>query len=288
MLVDAISAGARAISFIAIFQAVGFAMFLAILAGPLADHTRAALRQTLVRSAWVAISFTLLHYLVEAGRMGGSLAAVADVSLQKMVLQSPAANALGLRILGLLFIGISTLLPRTIAAIVALTGAALTLFAFTRTGHTSLEDTQPILPFLLLFHLVIIAFWFGALVPLRRISLDEPPSVTAAVVGRFSAIAVWIVPIVFVSGVCMAALLLGSLRALATSYGLVVLTKAALFGSLMFMAALNKWRYGPALGRGESAAGHGFRRTVATEYGVISAILALTAALTTFLSPDSA
>jgi copper resistance protein D len=287
MLADAISASARAISFIAIFQAAGIALFLAILAGPLADPTRAALRQTLRRSAWAAITFTLLHYLVEAGRMGGSLAAVADITLQKMVLQSPAANALSLRIFGVMFIGVSTLLPRTIAAIAALTGAALTLFAFTQIGHTSIEDAQPILPILLLIHLIIIAFWFGALVPLRRISLDEPPAVTAAVVARFSAIAIWVVPIVFVAGALMAAILLGSLRALTTSYGLVVVTKAALFGSLMFMAALNKWRYGPALARGEPAALLGFRRTVAAEYSVISAILALTAVLTTFLSPDS-
>jgi copper resistance protein D len=203
-----------------------------------------------------------------------------------MVLQSPAANALGLRIIGLLFIGVSTLLPRTIAAITALTGAAVTLFAFTQTGHTSIEDAQPILPILLMIHLIIIAFWFGALLPLRRTSLDEPPSVAAAVVGRFSAIAIWVVPIVFAAGALMAALLLGSLRALTTSYGLVVVTKAALFGSLMLMATLNKWHYAPALGRGEPAVLLGFRRTVAAEYGVISAILALTAVLTTFLSPD--
>jgi copper resistance protein D len=287
MLADAISASARAISFIAIFQAVGMAMFVAILGGPLADHTRVALRRTLLRSAWVAITFTLLHYLGEAGRLGGSLAAVADTTLQKMVLGSPAANILALRIIGLLFIAGSTLLPRTLAAIATLTGATLTLFAFTRTGHTSLEDTPPILSMLLLIHLVIIAFWFGALVPLRRISLDEPPAVAAAIVGRFSAIAVWVVPGVFVAGALMAALLLGSFRGLTTSYGLVIVTKAALFGSLMYMASLNKWRYGPALGRGKPAALLGFRRTVAAEYGVISASLALTAVLTTFLSPYS-
>jgi copper resistance protein D len=287
MLADAISASARAISFVAIFQAVGIAMFLAVLAGPLAAHTRAALRQTLTRSASVAIAFTLLHYLVEAGRMGGSLAAIADASLQKMVLQSPAANALGLRIVGLLFIGVSTLLPRTTAAFASWVGAALTLFAFTQIGHSSLEDAQPTLPILLLIHLIIIAFWFGALVPLRRISLDEPPSVTAAVVGRFSAIAVWIVPMVFGAGTLMAALLLGSFRALATPYGLVIVTKAAIFGVLMILATLNKWRYGPALGRGEPATLRSFRRTLAAEYGVISAVLVLTAILTTFLSPDS-
>jgi putative copper resistance protein D len=204
-----------------------------------------------------------------------------------LVFHSPATAAAGLRIIGLLFIGASALLPRTSASFAAVGGAVLTLFAFTQTGHTSLEDGQPILPILLLLHLVIVAFWFGALIPLRRISLAEPPAVTAVVVARFSAIAVWVVPIVFVAGALMAALLLGSLRALATNYGLVIVTKAALFGSLMVMAALNKWHYGPALDRGEPAVLRSFRRTLVAEYGVISAILALTAVLTTFLSPDT-
>jgi copper resistance protein D len=286
MLADSISASARAISFIAIFQAVGIAMFLAILAGPLTAHTRAALRRTMLHSAWVAIVFVVLHYLLEAGRMGGSLVAVADASLQHMVFQSSATAAFGLRIFGLLLIGASTLLPRTSAAFAVWGGAALTLFAFTQTGHTSLEDARPILPILLLLHLVVIAFWFGALLPLRHISLAEPPAVAAAVVRRFSAVAVWLVPIVFVAGALMAALLLGSLRALTTGYGLVVVTKAVLFGSLMLMATVNKWHYGPALARGEPAVLRGFRRTMAAEYAVISAILALTAVLTTFLSPD--
>jgi copper resistance protein D len=287
MLADAASASVRAISFIAMFQAIGIAIFLAVLARPLADRTRAALRRTLRRSTWVAIATVLFHYLLEAGRMGGSLTAVADTTLQSLVLQSPAATALSLRIAGLLLIAGSAQIARTGAAFLALPGATLTLFAFTQTGHTSLEGARLVLPALLMVHLFIIAFWFGALAPLRRISLDEPPAVAAAVVGRFSTIAVWVVPMVFVVGALMAALLLGSWHALTTGYGLVILTKALLFGGVMIMATFNKWHYGPAIGRGEPAILLGFRRTVAAEYAVIAAILALTAVLTTFLSPDS-
>lgn len=286
MLVDAVSAGLRAVSFIAIFQATGTAIFLAVLAGPLRHESRAALRHTQFRACCIALIFALAHYLVEAGRMGGSLSAIADPSLQKMALQSPAATAFFLRVVGLLLVGLSAFVQHRYSALTALPGAMLTLVAFTQTGHTSLDDAPQILPFLLCIHLVVVAYWFGALAALRRISLDEPPGVTAAIVGRFSAIAVWVVPLVFVAGALLAAILLGSFGALGTPYGLAILAKALLFAGLMLMAAGNKWLYGPKLGRGEPAALRAFRRMVAAEYIVICATLTLTAVLTTYLSPD--
>ncbi len=83
--------------------------------------------------------------------------------------------------------------------------------------------------------------------------------------------AFWLVPVVFVAGTALAVLLIKSIGALATAYGLVILIKAALFGILMLLASLNKWRFGPALGRGDQAALRGFRATVTAEYTLIAA-----------------
>jgi putative copper export protein len=54
----------------------------------------------------------------------------------------------------------------------------------------------------------------------------------------------------------------------------------------MLLAALNKWRYGPALA-GDDRARAAFQRTVAVEYVLICAVLMATAIMTTLFSPES-
>ena len=57
--------------------------------------------------------------------------------------------------------------------IVAVTGAVLVAVSFTLVGHTSTSGRRGILAQLLLAHLLIVAFWFGALWPLCQITLRE-------------------------------------------------------------------------------------------------------------------
>jgi putative copper export protein len=70
-------------------------------------------------------------------------------------------------------------------------------------------------------------------------------------------------------------------------YGQLLLTKVALFAVLMGLAALNKWVFGAAIGAGDARVGRAFRRTVVCEYILICAVLAVTATMTTFYSPES-
>lgn len=51
----------------------------------------------------------------------------------------------------------------------------------------------------------------------------------------------------------------------------------------MGLAALNKWRYGQACAAGQTRA---FRRVVLVEYVLICMVLALTATMTMFYSPE--
>jgi putative copper export protein len=51
------------------------------------------------------------------------------------------------------------------------------------------------------------------------------------------------------------------------------------------LAALNRWRLGPALQHGGLAAGRRFRYAVATEFALLAAVLCVTAVMTTFYSP---
>src|SRR6185295_3008468 len=68
-----------------------------------------------------------------------------------------------------------------------------------------------------------------------------------------------------------------SVAELATAYGALVLGKAAAFGVLMYLAALNNRRYAPGVAAGEAGAVRSFRRTTGAEWSVLVAVALMTA-----------
>lgn len=286
MPVDVVSVIVRALSFIAILQAVGVAIFLPLLGSPLAEQGQRALRQLMRRSALIALPLLVLHFVLEPARMGGEFAAIADSDLRSMALRSPMATALAWKLTGV-FLVASGSWSRKHGKGLGLLGAAVALVGFTQTGHTATHSAHLLLQCLLWVHLAIGAFWFGALLPLNRIVRNEPAAMAAALVQRFSSIAGWLVPGLAIAGVAMASLLLGSMRALATTYGVLLLGKLLLFAVLMVLAALNRWRYGPALASQRNGAADAFCRTLQLEYFLLAGILLVTATLTTLFSPES-
>jgi putative copper export protein len=93
-----------------------------------------------------------------------------------------------------------------------------------------------------------------------------------------------VVPIILVAGASLAALLVPNLGVFKQPYGQLLLAKVALFAVLMALATLNKRTFGPACARGQT---RGFRQAVVIEYAVICAVLAVTAVMTTFYSPEA-
>jgi putative copper resistance protein D len=166
-------------------------------------------------------------------------------------------------------------------------GVVILLASFTFVGHTANGAQRWLLSPVLLAHLCFVAFWFGALGPLYLVSAHEPAETSSGVVAQFSARALWLVPALFVAGVVLAAGLLPDLAALRRPYGLLLLTKVTGFCVLMLFAALNRWRFGPALRSGEAAAGRRFRSALVAEYALIVAVLCVTAVMTTFFSPEA-
>ena len=66
-------------------------------------------------------------------------------------------------------------------------------------------------------------------------------------------------------------------------FGLTLI--AVTIGRELALAALNKWRLGPALASTSGAAAT-FQRVVGAEYLLICAVLVVTAVMTTFFSPE--
>jgi copper resistance protein D len=308
---DILSVVLRAVSFVLQLQAAGTVFFAAAF-GPALTISLVGVRSFARLTAGVAIFVAAGHYLLEAARMAGDMAGVFDGSLQNTAWTSSAGGAFTVKELGLLLIiaGTQTSSARLTAerffkssaamspalwlrhlssrgfTVVGVMGAVLVAASFTLTGHTFTNPRRWLLVPLLLTHLLIVAFWLGALWPLGLITLRESRERAARIVALFSAAAFWLVPLILVAGVAIAALLLPDFHALLQPYGELVLAKAGLFGLLLGLAALNKWRFGPALGGSDLSAGRMFRRMLIAEYAIIVIVLSVTAVMTTFFSPE--
>jgi Copper resistance protein D len=170
------------------------------------------------------------------------------------------------------------------ALAVGIAGAVLAVAAFTLTGHTSVTPHRPAAAALLTLHLLVVAFWVGSLWPLYLVAGREPPPVAAHLIDAFSRVAAWVVPVILLAGVGLTVLLVPDWAVFKQPYGQLLLAKVALFAVLMALATLNKWTFGPACARGRTRA---FKQAVAVEYVLICAVLAITAMMTTFYSPEA-
>ncbi len=285
MPVDFLSALVRSLSFLALFQAAGVAIFIALFGRQLSAATAARVRRIGLVSAIAGVALVSVHYGLEAARMAGELSGVFDASLQRLVLDSPMSAAWVLRVAGLVVIAASMRSDSKLATVLGLVGVIASIQAFSLVGHTASDAARPWLSPLLGMHLGIVAFWFGALWPLHEVSRMEPAVAAGRLVDDFSRLALWLVPAIFLAGVLMTFVLVDHWSVFARAYGVLLLAKMSGFAMLMALAALNKWRYGPALVT-RPAAATAFRRTVAIEYGLICAVLVATAIMTTFYSPE--
>ena len=284
MAADLVSVILRAAALVLLLQASGAAVFLAVFReelGPLGDSLRRRIRAV---ALWAMVAIAA-QYALEAARLSGTMSGVLDPMLQRMVLGSPTAAVAALRIgaLGLIIASASHATGSRQA--LAAAGALVTAGSFVLVGHTTVHPARAALAGVLVVHVSAVLFWLGALWPLYRLSQPETLGTLGPIVRRFSILAAWIVPFILIAGALLAFALIGSVHALAQTYGLMILVKLAAFAGLMVLASANKWRLGPSLARGEPWAVRPFRRSVAAEYFTIVCLLCLTAVLTTFFSP---
>jgi len=286
MAIDILSVSLRALGLVALLQAGGIVLFFAP-GQPELPATEPALRRIGIFSALLAAIVLAAQYALEAARMSGELGGALDSALQGVVLRSAVSVTLSWRVLGLSLIVAALRRRGAERSIAGTIGVVIVLASFTFVGHTANSAQRWLLNPVLLAHLCVVAFWFGALVPLYLVSAHEPAETSARVVAQFSARALWLVTALFVAGIVLAAGLLPDLAALRRPYGLLLLAKVTGFCALMLLAALNRWRLGPALRTGGAAAGRRFRSVVAAEYVLIVAVLCVTAVMTSFFSPEA-
>jgi putative copper export protein len=280
---DLLSVIVRALGFVALFQAAGASFFLAAF-GHALTRAQTAIRRLGLSSAAVGAILILVHLALDAARLSGDFAGLGDQDLQQLAWTSRSGISQMVQALGLLAVLAGLWKPGRSHAAWASAGGVIAVGGFLITGHTGTHALRAVLGPLLAMHLLVVAFWFGSLVPLALVIRLESRATAAGLLKRFSAIAGWLVPLIAVAGLAMAWLLVGSLDLPGKPYGDLLIAKLAGFGLLMVLAAYNKWRLTPAFEQARSDAS--LRRSIAAEYLLIVAVLSVTAVLTAFYSPE--
>lgn len=282
---DLIVVGLRAISFVAAAQAAGLAIFFGLFGAEL-NVSKQALSAWTCRSAVFAILLVLCLHVLEPARLTASFAAVWDGSLHRILLASDAGAARAVRIAGLVAIVWSARSGSRLRAQLGLVGAVVTAGSFLLMGHTAAAGERWVLSVLLLLHVLVVAFWFGSLIGIWLCSNRERIATVGAIIGEFSSLAGWAVPVILVAGIAMAGILLPSFAAIASPYGLLLVAKIVAFILLMTIAARNKFWLGPAVAQGSADALTALRHAVAVELSIITVVLALTAVMTGLFGPE--
>ncbi|WP_299684148.1 CopD family protein [uncultured Tateyamaria sp.] len=246
---------------------------------------RTSLRRITVLAACVGAVFTVLRLPVRASfLMGGTWDGAMDPTILGMVAQSPLGPSAALRLVGLALILFVFWRARS-GQVIAIVGAVLASASFALRGH-ALGEPQVILGALVTLHILCLAFWIGGLAPLAQAARSEPPIRAGALAHEFGGRALWSVGLlVLAGGITLALFGAASPAALSTPYGQMFAAKIALFVGVLSLAAINKLSLTPALLADMPQAGVRLRRSITLEAVLITAILCVTATLTTISSP---
>ncbi len=157
-------------------------------------------------------------------------------------------------------------------------------------GHSHAFSMQPGLSLLLacdVLHLAGAGAWLGGLVPLLLLVRAASPQAGATAARAFSPLGQASIFALVVSAAIQGWVLVASIPGLiGTAYGWLVLIKLALFGVLLGFAWFNRYRFAPALLRGDPAlAKRTLIRSIALQTGFAAAIV-LAAVILSELPPS--
>lgn len=273
-----------------IAKAVGYGAALLAMGGPLfvlvfrssSNEVRQLAWKVAVIAALIGLAVLALRFGIRAARISGmGLSGAVDPMMLGFVWDSPLGAAAIWRGAGELLV-VALLIRGIVGLSAGLIGALLIAVSYTFVGH-SLGDPRWLLASLLTLHLLAAAFWIGALLPLRH-AVGQPEG--ARLLHRFGNVASLTVALLVVVGLIFAWLMTGSFsNLLSTAYGWTLLAKLGVVSGLMALAALNKWRFVPALASGTPAAVPHLRRSIQIEAIAVLLILLATATLTSITTP---
>ena len=269
--------------------ATKFVLYFGILTSSGTVFTSLVFRLKIYRSlpglfAFLGLCAALLSFSLLSANLAGDATGLLDVELLQLLWSTQAGTTLVFQLAGM---GILTVglfmgpLGRWISAF----GGLVAIWSFSNIGHIAGHDSL-LLKITLATHLIAIAFWLGILIPLKKLCTSEKTWPEAADLGqRFGLVAVILVPLVLAAGIFMSFILVGSIDALVrTTYGQALIFKTTFVSLLLALAAANKFRFIPALRKGNPNAAQNLITSITAEWVVIFAILTITSVLTSNLN----
>jgi copper resistance protein D len=281
---DVGAVAAKVLVYGATLGASGAVFFLSYAGGLLTGAQRAAIRRIVAIQLIIAALFTLLRILLLTGAMSDSFAGMFDRDMAGMLLEAGEGTAASVRLAGLVLAGCALSLNRRLQ-VPALAGAVIAASSFTWVGHV--RALQPLLPATLFscLHLIGVAFWVGALLPLLRSTRGSALEV-GALAKRFGTLAVAAVSLLMIAGLSMLWMLsYGQPGFWSSGYGNMIAVKLLLVSLLLGAAAINKLWLTPRLMNGEARAVVVLRRSIQIELLAAFMILVVTASFTSLTGP---
>lgn len=166
----------------------------------------------------------------------------------------------------------------------SLLGLSLVLLSYTFSlfGHVSeLEVFEKVL---LMLHVLVMAWWFGALFPLKQACHEQDYEQLYSLMDKFGRQASIAVSLLLIAGLWLAFQLVGNVGELfSSSYGQTLLLKLALVTSILGIAAKHKLKLVPQLKNSDGR--EALSKSISIEMVVAFAILSVTAGLTSVVGP---
>jgi putative copper resistance protein D len=214
-----------------------------------------------------------------------------DPDMLAIMWDSSVGNSALLRGFGLVIAIVTLALPFNFKSVVlnkylkqsVLVSSLLTLaYSFTLLGHAS--ELGVIEKGFLMFHVLVMAWWFGALWPLKRACSQLSYTELHLLMESFGKQASFTLSLLLVAGLWLVIQLVGSLDALiSSSYGQTLLIKLALVVSILALAAKHKLILVPQLKNSQGR--EALSKSISIEMLVAFAILSVTAGLTSVVGP---
>ncbi len=272
---------AKALGYGTALLAMGSVLFTVLFATRAEVSVLRLARHLAVGAALLGLAVLALRFGIRAARISGmGFEGATDPMMLGFVWDSPLGTAAIWRGVGEL--AILAILLQRVGQWIALAGSLAIAISFAQVGH-SLGEPRAALAVLLVLHLLVAAFWVGALLPLRKAVLTPTE---ADLLHHFGNVAAYGVAVLIVVGAALAWLLSGSLAALfGTAYGLGLLVKVVIVSALLGIAALNKLKLVPALRAEKRGAEIALRRSISIEILAVALILLATATLTSVTTP---
>lgn len=274
----------KAALYLSTLIAAGGVFFLALFAKDLLAAERDRLALMVRGAAVLALILTIARIMIAAASVG---AGAVEWQYIQLVLDGSEGAAASVRAAGLV-IGAIFATARGWIFTLALAAAVAAAASFALTGHTVSLPPGRLPQIAVALHLVALAYWVGALIPLAQLSRGNDLTRVARVAARFGTVALIAVGVLATAGLFLIWALLDLPEGLvASSYGQLMLVKLALVSLLLTLAAINKLRLTPRIEAGESAAAVSLRRSIAAEIALVVLIALTTAMFTTLTGPPN-